>query len=829
MLTNKNKIMDSLIDYFSSKAMPHKACKEFITNNHKQKGDSEMRKGLLTLALVLTAMLQTAWAYDFSATSPSGHTLYYEIISGTTNVGVVRPGTGENYNNYVSGNVVIPDTVAYNGTTYNVTELRPILDSSSYSYYGSFESCSGLISVTIPNSVTTIGTFAFAYCSGLTSVTIPNSVTTIGDYAFLNCRGLTSVTIPNSVTTIGNNAFGFVKNIIYNGTATGSPWGALSSQNNFVEDGFVYFDNTKTTLLAYIGSDTNVIIPNSVTAIESNTFIDCHNLTSVTIPYGVTSIRDYAFAYCYGLTSINIPSGVIAIESNAFRDCFNLTSVIIPNSVATIGDDAFSGCSKLTSVIIPNSVTSIGDYAFSGCSKLTSVSIPNSVTSIGDDAFYFVKHITYNGTATGSPWGALSHNGFVENGFVYNDSTKTTLQRYIGTDTNVIIPNGVTTIGECAFEYCSLTTVTIPSSVTSIGDYAFYFCSSLTSVSIPNSVTSIGEGTFSDCLSLISVTISNGVTSIGKRAFSNCYYLTSITIPNSVTSIGKGAFYNSTRLTSVIIPNSVTSIGERAFSWVKNIIYNGSAIGSPWGALSHNGFVENGFVYSDNTKTSLLAYIGSDTNITIPNSVTSIGDWTFAGCNYLTSVTIPNSVTIIGRGAFSYCRGLTSITIPNGVTSIGNSAFNRCKDLTSVTIPNSVTSIGDDAFEYCSSLTTLNFNAINCDNFSSGGYPFFNCPISTINIGDSVQQIPNNLIKHNTHLTTLTLGSNLTSIPANTFSACSSLQSVTCFSKTPPDIDSSVFPYPNTALLSVPHGSIESYSSPTSYWNMFFNGRISEN
>ena len=319
------------------------------------------------------------------------------------------------------------------------------------------------------------------------------------------------------------------------------------------------------------------------------------------------------------------------------------------------------------------------------------------------------------------------------------------------------------------------------------------------------------------------------VTSIGDYAFNFCYGLTSVSIPNSVTAIGKYAFAYCICLASVSIPNSVTAIGREAFSWVKNIIYNGSAIGSPWGALSHNGFVENGFVYSDNTKTSLLAYIGSDTNITIPNSVTSIGDWTFAGCNYLTSVTIPNSVTIIGRGAFSYCRGLTSITIPNGVTSIGNSAFNRCKDLTSVTIPNSVTSIGDDAFEYCSSLTTLNFNAINCDNFSSGGYPFFNCPISTINIGDSVQQIPNNLIKHNTHLTTLTLGSNLTSIPANTFSACSSLQSVTCFSKTPPDIDSSVFPYPNTALLSVPHGSIESYSSPTSYWNMFFNGRISEN
>ena len=172
-----------------------------------------MRKGLLSLLLFALAGLSAVQAYDFSATSPSGHTLYYEIISGTTNVGVVRPGAGENYNNYVSGNMVIPDAVTHNGTTYNVTELRPILGSSSY-YYGSFESCSGLTSVTIPNSVTSIGEYAFYNCSGLTSVTIPNSVTSIGESAFRGCSGLTSVTIPNSVTYIGNSAFNGCTNLL---------------------------------------------------------------------------------------------------------------------------------------------------------------------------------------------------------------------------------------------------------------------------------------------------------------------------------------------------------------------------------------------------------------------------------------------------------------------------------------------------------------------------------------------------------------------------------------------------------------------------------------
>ena len=146
-----------------------------------------MRKGLLILAVAVLAMLQTAWAYDFSATSPSGHTLYYEIISGTTNVGVVRPGTTSTYYNYVSGNVVIPATVTYNGTTYSVTELRSIYN---FIGYGAFESCDSLTSVTIPNSVTSIGEFTFLLCRGLTSVIIGSSVTSIGAGAFSQCRRL---------------------------------------------------------------------------------------------------------------------------------------------------------------------------------------------------------------------------------------------------------------------------------------------------------------------------------------------------------------------------------------------------------------------------------------------------------------------------------------------------------------------------------------------------------------------------------------------------------------------------------------------------------------
>ncbi len=418
------------------------------------------------------------------------------------------------------------------------------------------------------------------------------------------------------------------------------------------------------------------------------------------------------------------PAGDLTIPSS-------VTYNGIAYSVTSIGNYAFRGCDGLISVTILNSVTSIGEAAFDYCVRLMSVTIPNSVTSIGDEAFYLVRNIDYHGTATGSPWGAMSVNGYVEHPLVFSDNTKTHLICCSTDATSVTIPNSVTSIGDFAFAHCtSLTSVTIPNSVTSISSGAFQYCYSLTSVTIPNSVTSIGEaaftgcrrmasvtisnsitsiahGTFSDCDSLTSVIIPSSVTSIGDYAFANCPSLTSVTIPNSVTSIGEWAFNACTSLTSLTIPNSVTTIGESAFNFcvsltsltipnsvisfgygafdfVRNIDYHGTAAGAPWGALSMNGYVEHPLVFSDNTKTHLICCSADASSVTIPASVTSIGDY-----------------------AFWLLEGLTSVTIPNSVTSIGEAAFNGCMSLTSVTIPNSVTSIGEWAFADCFSLDTL--------------------------------------------------------------------------------------------------------------------------
>ncbi len=354
-----------------------------------------MRKGLLTLVLALTAVLQTAWAYDFSATSPSGHTLYYEIISGTTNVGVVRPGTGSTYDNYVTGNVVIPATVTYGGTTYNVTELRSIYDVSSGYDYGSFESCSGLTSVTIPNSVTSIGDDAFRGCIGLTSVTIPNSVDSIGHGAFWGCSSLTSVTIGNSVISIGDNAFYYCTGLTtlnFNAINCGD----FSSSHHpfYCPITTINIGDSVQRIPEYfaynLDSLTSVTIGNSVTSIGSSAFWGCSGLTSITIPNSVTSIGSSAFSGCIGLTTLNFNAINCSDFSNysdsPFYNC-PITTINIGDSVQRIPAYFAYNLESLTSVTIGNSVTSIGSFAFSGCSSLTSVTIPNSVTSIGESAF----------------------------------------------------------------------------------------------------------------------------------------------------------------------------------------------------------------------------------------------------------------------------------------------------------------------------------------------------------------------------------------------------------------------------------------------------------
>ena len=319
----------------------------------------------------------------------------------------------------------------------------------------------------------------------------------------------------------------------------------------------------------------------------------------------------------------------------------------------------------------------------------------------------------------------------------YTDSTELPWYDFQNEILSVKIENGVTTIGDYAFYECgNITEISIPNSVTSIGESAFDSCNSLKGIVIPNSVTKIGDYAFDGCSSLTSAVISNNVITIRDYLFFDCVSLTEITIPNSVKTIGASAFEGCIGLKKITIPKSVTVIGESAFNGCNSLL--------AFDVASDNSkFSSSNGVLFDKNMTVLIQYPAGNpsTEYTVPDTVKVIGAYSFANSSNLTSVNISNCATI-SDCAFSDCKNLTNITIPNSVTTIGYSAFENCISLTNILIPNSVTSIGYSAFENCSALTDISIpNSVTV----IANATFRNCTsLTNVKIPNSVKTIKAN-------------------------------------------------------------------------------------
>ena len=728
---------------------------------------------------------------------------------------------------------------------------------------GAFLYCDLITSVIIPDSVTSIGSGAFDDCINIEEATLPavaipsipknnlervaiTSGESIEASAFSGCTTLTSVTIADSVTSIGNNAFNGCTSIeeatIPSLAITYIPKNSL--KNVAITSGASIPENAFkdcTTL-------ESIVIPNSVKGIEASAFYGCTSLESATLSNATRNIGANAFYNCTSLASVIIPASVRSMGDNVFYNCASLTSITVEEeniSYKSIDGVLYTKdvttliqypASKTTKVFaIPDSVTSLSAYAFYNCDGLESVVIPDSVTIMPKGIFFGCDNlISMTVPFVGE---AKDGTGNTHFGYIFGASSYTYNNDYVPSSLKEVIITEDSSIDYGAFSNCkSLTSVTIGDSVTNIGESAFSNCESLTSVTIGDSVTSIGEYAFNGCPNIKSLNTTDIASwcniSFGNSSANPLYYakelylngdlVTKLVIPDNVTTISEGAFSNCTSLTSVTIPDSLISIGYDAFSGCLNIKSINITDIASWCNISFGNSSANPLYYAKKL------YLDGNlvTELVIPDNVKSIGSYAFYNVINLTSVTIPNNVKSIKGSAFldcdrliiyceatskpsgwdfdwndsnrpvvwdfanndvadngyiytilngtRYCikdgmatveqqiENVTELNIPSNitckgisykVTSVGDRAFYNCTSLTSVTIPNSVTSIGEYAFYFCGITSITIPNSVT----SIGEYAFAGCTsLTSVTIPNSVTSIGKGAVG-GTGLTSITI------------------------------------------------------------------------
>ena len=743
----------------------------------------------------------------------------------------------------------IPSSVEFEGNQYPVikindrvfsgnTNLTSVTLPESLTTLGSrsFESCQSLKTIKIPSGVTTIPFQCFLECSSLESVTIPDGVTTIGGNAFFGCS-LKELTLPSTITTIGSEVFTY-KNRFQSITCNATTPPSLG------KNAFNY--NISTTVKVPLSS---IAAYRQAEGWKNFTNYSGGEVIADGITYRIDENGAMVAAAETSLTEANIPSAVefegnqyavIKINDRVFSDNTNLTAVTIPEGLVGIGVYAFYGCKNLESVTLPESLTTLGDNAFRSCKSLKIVKIPSKVTAIPDHCFEGCSSLE-----------------------------------------SVTIPEGVTDIGAYAFSCCNLNALTLPESLEAIGSIAFDGNRSLKSVNIPAKVKTIESYAFASC-GLTDLVIQEGVQVIEEYTFIN-NSLKNLTLPSTITSIGESVFYDNFDLESIIC-NAATppTLGDNAFDSdikpdVKVPISSIAAYkqANGWKDFSNyygGDVVNNGITYriDENGATitaaeatlaeanipSAVEFEGNQhpvkkindnvfsgntnlTAVTLPEELVEIGASAFKGCQNLASVTLPESLTTVGNYAFNDCRLLKAIKIPSKVTAIPCYCFNACSSLESVTIPEGVTTIGSFAFQSCNlNALTLpeSLEAIESSAFSGnqslksvnipakvktiGAWAFYGCGLKDLVIQEGVQTIGNYAFFNNS-LQNLTLPSTITSIGKEAFNCYSGyLQSITCNAVTPPMLGDNVFYYSATSSVKVPLQSIAAYRQADGWKNI---------
>lgn len=593
-------------------------------------------------------------------------------------------------------------------------------------------------SVALPESVVKIGEVAFYKCKNLSSVTLPQGIVEIGDSAFAECPKLTVIDIPDGLQKAAWLAEDDVRLRCSFGSS--AAFALSKGGNNFCAGDFqmrYLFDDEGNRnglrLNKYLGTDAEVTVPEEVTETGS-AFSGCATVTKITLPAGLTNLKNSAFSDCTALREIVIPESVTSIGESAFDGCASLIEIRLPAGITEIPTALFSGCKALSAASIPEGVVSIGSGAFRNCASLTELALPQGLKKIGSNAFIGCKSLTYieipDGVETveyfiaestiqlrcaiGSSAAiavSRSNDGFYSDDLYLRytfdgDGVQNglTLMKYIGASSEVIVPDGVTKLQYSTFSECrqlltrvvlpdgllsipesllnnctNLKEVVIPESVTTIGNHAFFGCASLEKINLPAGLTEISQSLLGGCTALSEITIPDGVTAIGDSAFQKCASLTEIVLPQGLRRIDGEAFFGCTGLSYIDIPDGL----ETAGNWIADdSVQLRCSIGSSAAialSKSDNGFCVDGlrmrYRFDDDGNTNGLTvkrYVGSETEVTVPDGVDSIGDSAFYGCKGLTKLALPQGLKEIGGNAFLGCEGLSYIDIPDGVETVGD-------------------------------------------------------------------------------------------------------------------------------------------------------------
>ena len=565
------------------------------------------------------------------------------------------------------------------------------------------------------------------------------------------------------------------------------------SANFIIKDG---------VLVKYTGWQPFVEIPDTVTAIGDEAFLNNKTMIHVLIPDSVKSIGNSAFEGCTSLLSVSIPDSVESIGESAFYRCTSLGYAYLPNNekYTVIGNNLFSRCEELNEIEIPEQITTIYSAAFSesgleeiqfsdsltfidngafkDCKKLVSVDIPNSVTSLGSGYYCsgtFQNCVSLENVKLPKRLKHLGENCFNGCSSLEKILIPKTVEStgYYGAAfgncpmlKNVILEEGMTKIAPDLFSYCgSIEKIDIPDSVTEIGSGAFKYCEMLEMVNLSNSITLIDNGAFSYCTSLQNIDIPNSVTSLGSGyycagTFEGCKKLENIKLPKRLKHLGEHCFKGCVGITQMTIPKTVVSTGyyAGAFSGCTNM----EKIEIEEGMKT---IPEKLFEYGDGIK-----------EIVLPDSVVDVQDYAFDGCSSLKKIVFPDSVESFGKYVLCGCTSLKEVHLPNNMKWLSHSMFVNCTSLEEIDIPDSVKVIDSCAFEGC---TSLNRISIPQSLKTIGGSAFRGCiSLEKIQLPDTTRQVQWNAFENCESLKNIKLGSGVKNIPSQTFQGCSSLESI---------------------------------------------------